>query len=541
LQVVVHLKRKGKARCLKYGKKCLGYGIHVAKYLIDPSPNLGIDETMSLFRSRLAKEFNDRTARFHTSVVEDLRIFEDDIDGTQAHDIMLHEQGIIPKEALKTILGALEEIRAKWRAGEVEIGAEYEDVHEYIETKVVERVGIEVGGMIHTGRSRNDQVVVDMRLRVREELLAINQQLLKLVEALLVRAGENVETLMMLYTHGQHAQVGTFAHYLISYADAFTRDSQRLSECYSRVNLNPLGAGPVGGTSINIDRRRTTELLGFDGLVENSIDATSGRDWAVETASVCAILMGNLSRAAADLLEWSSVEFGYVELADEYASSSSIMPQKKNPSTLELIRGKSAEVYGCLTELLTMVKGVNSGYYQDLQQTKIPLWRCLDTTRTSLEVMTGIVSTLQVKEDKMREKLKGSLVVAVELAETLVMEAGLSFREAYKLVASLVRDVVEEDKNLSDLSISDIDAKAKEILGKGIELSEELLEQATDPEACLSRRKSEGSPHPTQTEKMLEKRVKTLKEYKTRLADRRYKIDEAMEGLRETVKNHTSG
>ncbi len=496
---------------------------------------------MSLFRSRLARKFDDRTARFHTSVVEDLRIFEDDINGTQAHDIMLHEQGIIPREALKEILVALEEIRAQWRAGGVEIGAEYEDVHEYIEAKVVEKVGMEIGGMIHTGRSRNDQVVVDMRLRVREELLAINGQLLKLVNALLTRASENKETLMMLYTHGQHAQVGTFAHYLISYADALLRDSQRLSECYSRVNLNPLGAGPVGGTRININRQRTAELLGFDGLVENSIDATSGRDWAVETTSVCAIIMANLSRATADLLEWSTIEFGYVELADEYASTSSIMPQKKNPSTLELIRGKSAEVYGCLTELLTMVKGVSSGYYQDLQQTKIPLWRCLDTTQTSLEVMTGIVSTLQVNEDKMREKLKGSLVVAVELAEMLVMEAGLSFREAYKLVASLVRDVEEEDKNLSDLTISDIDTKGKEILGKGIELSEELLEQATDPEACLSRRKSEGSPHPSQTQKMLDKRVKTLKEYGAQLVYRRDKIDEAMESLREIVKNYTSG
>jgi len=490
---------------------------------------------LSLFRSRLAKEFDDRTARFHTSVVEDMRIFEDDITGTQAHDIMLHDQGIIPLDALRKILGALEDIRAQWRAGEVEIGAEYEDVHEYIETKVVERIGIDVGGMIHTGRSRNDQVVVDMRLRVREELLAINGQLLNLVETLLNRAGENVETLMMLYTHGQHAQVGTFAHYLVSYADAFLRDSQRLSECYGRVNKNPLGAGPVGGTSINVDRQKTTELLGFDDLVENSIDATSGRDWAVETASTCAILNGNLSRAAADLLEWSSVEFGYLELADEYASSSSIMPQKKNPSTLELIRGKSAEVYGCLSELLAMVKGVNSGYYQDLQQTKIPLWRCLDTTRTSLEVMTGIVSTLTVNEGKMRERLKGSLVVAVELAETLVSEAGLSFREAYRTSAALVRQVLEEGKILADLTPGEIDSKAKEVLGKGVEISQETLGQATDPEVCLMRRRSEGSPHPDHVRTMLEGRANTLEEYRNHLGAEEKKVSGALERMRERV------
>ena len=492
----------------------------------------------SLFRTRLAKEFDDRTARFHTSVVEDLRIFEDDIDGTEAHDIMLHEQGIIPEGALRQILEALEGIRAEWREGKVRIGAEYEDVHEYIEARVIEGVGIEVGGMIHTGRSRNDQVVVDMRLRVRDELLETTEQLLELASALLKRAGENVETLMMLYTHGQHAQVGTLAHYLVSYADALLRDFQRLMECYSRVNLNPLGAGPVGGTSIGIDRRRTTELLGFDGLVENSIDATSGRDWAVETAAACSILMSDLSRMAADLLDWSTVEFGYVELADEYASSSSIMPQKKNPSTLELIRGKSAEAYGCLTELLTMVKGVGSGYYQDLQQTKIPLWRCLDTAQTSLEVMTGIVSTLKVNVGRMRERLGGSLVVAVEMAEMLVTEAGLSFREAYRFVASLVRQCIENEKSLSDLTSTDLEEKAIEVLGRGFEVGDLELKEATDPETCLLRRRSQGSPHPDQVRGMLSRRKKIMSEYKSQLKEREIKVSKAMDGLRKMVERY---
>ncbi len=494
----------------------------------------------SLFRSRLAKEFDDRTARFHTSVVEDLRIFEDDINGTEAHDIMLHEKDIIPREALKQILGALEQIRGKWRRGEVEIGAEYEDVHEYIEARVIEKVGIEVGGMIHTGRSRNDQVVVDIRLRVREELLAITGQLLNLIDALLTLAAKNTETLMMLYTHGQHAQVGTFAHYLVSYADALLRDHDRLTECYQRVNLNPLGAGPVGGTSIGIDRQRTKTLLGFDGLVENSIDATSGRDWAVEVAAMCSILMSNMSRAAADLLEWSTVEYKYVDLADEYASSSSIMPQKKNPSTLELIRGKSSEVYGCLTELLTMVKGVNSGYYQDLQQTKIPLWRCLDTTVTSLEVMTGIVSTLKVNEARMRERVKGSLVVAVELAEMMVTEVGLSFREAYKLVAALVRNIIEKESNLSDLTPADINKTSQKVLGKKIEISEKLIREATDAETCLMRRKSQGSPHPNQVKKMLKKRRNILEKSKGQLEERRKKVSDAMENLEKIVSSYIS-
>ncbi|MDP6458433.1 MAG: argininosuccinate lyase [Candidatus Bathyarchaeota archaeon] len=496
---------------------------------------------MSLFRSRLAKEFTDRSARFHTSVIEDLRILNDDINGTEAHNIMLYEQGIIPRKALSKILTALEEIRSQWSAGTVEIGAEYEDIHEYIEAKVVEKVGLHVGGMIHTGRSRNDQVVVDMRLRTREELLAINTQLIGLIKALLGLAEDNVETLMMLYTHGQHAQVGTFAHYLVSYADAFLRDSLRLSECYSRVNLNPLGSGPIGGTSINVDRRKTMELLGFDGLIENSIDATSSRDWAVETASVCAILMGNLSRSAADLLEWSSVEFSYVELSDEYSSSSSIMPQKKNPSTLELIRGKSSEVYGCLCELLTMVKGVNSGYYQDLQQTKIPLWRCLDTTKTSLDVMTGIILTLTVNKVKMRERLKGSLIVAVELAETFVTEAGLSFRESYQTAAALVRKVIDEGRNLSDLTPSEINAVAMKVLGKGAQISQEHLNQATDPEACLMKRKSEGSPHPDHVNAMLNKRAILVESIWNGLLVKSQKISGALDSLKIKVESYIEG
>jgi len=489
----------------------------------------------SLFRSRLAKGFDDRTARFHTSVVEDLRIFEDDIDGTEAHDIMLHEQGVIPPGALKLILSALEEIRGEWRRGEVEVGPEYEDIHEYIEARVIEKIGMEAGGMIHTGRSRNDQVMVDVRLRLREDLLEAAEEVLSLVDALLEVAGRHTETLMMLYTHGQHAQVGTFAHYLTAYADALLRDFQRLMGCYGRVNMNPLGAGPVGGTSIPIDRLRTTELLGFDGLVENSIDATSGRDWAVEAAAVCAILTSSLSRAAADLIEWSTAEFGYVELADEYASSSSIMPQKKNPSTLELIRGKTGEVYGALTELLTMVKGVPSGYYQDLQGTKPPLWRCFDTVRTCLEVMTGVVSTMEVKGERMRGVAEGGLTVAVDLAESLVENADLSFREAYRLVAALVRGALERGATLKDLNPAAVADASIMVLGKRVEVSSELLREATDPRSSLLRRRSQGSPRPEEAERMIGERRRMLKEFRAELGERKASLASAKRGLRETV------
>ena len=496
--------------------------------------------TGSLFRSRLDKRFDDRTARFHTSVVEDLRIFEDDIDGTEAHDIMLHEQGVIPLEALKLILSALEEIRGEWRRGEVEIGAEFEDIHEYIEARVIEKIGIEAGGMLHTGRSRNDQVMVDVRLRVRDEILEMGERVLELVEALLEKADRHRETVMILYTHGQHAQIGTFAHYLMAYADALLRDFQRLMDCYGRVNRNPLGSGPVGGTSINIDRGRTTELLGFDGLVENSIDATSGRDWAIETASVSAILMSHLSRVAADLIEWSTVEFGYVEVADEYSSSSSIMPQKKNPSTLELIRGKTGEVYGALMELLTMVKGVPSGYYQDLQGTKPPLWRCLDTVKTCLEVMTGIISTLKVREGRMREAVEGSLAIALDVAEGLVAEKGLPFREAYRLVAALVKKTLEEGGSLRDLKPDEVAEASLRVLGRRVEVDEGFLRELTDPLSSLSRRRSRGSPRPEEVERMLRDRRKRLEACRGELEGRRSAVEAAKRRLRKAVEDYLS-
>jgi len=321
--------------------------------------------------------------------------------------------------------------------------------------------------------------MVDVRMRVRRELLEVAEELLRLLETLLERGEEHAETVMMLYTHGQHAQVGTLGHYLLSYFDALLRDLERLLECYRRVNQNPLGGGPIGGTSIPIDRERTTELLGFDAMVENSIDATSNRDWAIEVAAVSAILMSTLSRMASDLTLWSTREYGYIELDDEYSTSSSIMPQKKNPSTLELVRGRASEVYSALEELLTMVKGVPTGYHHDLQGTKPPLWRCLDVVKGSLRIMDGAISTMTVKAERMRRVAEESYTYAVDLAEALVVEAGLPFREAYRVVAHIVRSL--KGRNLRELTLKELEAAAREILGKSIGVRRTLIEEVADP------------------------------------------------------------
>jgi argininosuccinate lyase len=492
-----------------------------------------------VYRARLAGKFDEKTARFVSSIKEDERIFEEDIDGTEAHDIMLCEQGIITKEDLKKILSALEKLRLGKRAEKIAISPEFEDVHEFVEAYVIKEVGVETGGKLHTGRSRNDQVAVDIRMKVRSELNEVSEKVLDLVEALLKLAEKNTDTLMTLYTHMQPAQIGVFAHYLLAYADMLLRDFQRLQECYTRVNLSPLGACAIGGSSLNIDRKRTASLLGFDGILENSIDAVSSRDFAIETLSALATLMSGLSRIAEDFIIWSSAEFGYVEIADEYASTSSVMPQKKNPCTLELIRGKTGQVYSALISLLTMVKGLPTGYNRDLQETKAPLWTGFDAVKSSLEVLTGVVSTLKVNREAMEKAASESYVFAVDLAEQLVKEAGLSFREAHKLVGNLVKEAVASGIKPKEIKPEMLEKLSEKILGKKIN-AERLMRGALDLDSCLRKRKTLGSPAPSEVKRMLKKRQKTLKENRAKLARRIEALNESRKAMIETLKNYTS-
>jgi argininosuccinate lyase len=484
------------------------------------------------------KEFDDITARFHTSVIEDLRMFEEDIDGTIAHDIMLHEQGIIEKETLVKILGALLEIKEEWRNGVIRIGPEYEDIHEYIEARVIEKIGIKEGGEMHIGRSRNDQVMVDMKMITKKELIRIAENVLNLVKTLCELADKHTETPMVYYTHGQPAMIGTFGHYLLSYVDQYLRDYQRIKQCYERVNFNPLGSTAIGGTTFRINRLRTSELLGFDNIQENCMDAVSSRDWAMETTSVLSILMSNMSRMASDFVMWSGAEFKYITVADEYSSSSSIMPQKVNPSTLELIRGKSAEVYGTLQEIMTMIKGLPTGYYQDLQQTKIALWRALDTTKISTEVLNGIIKTLIVNEDKMLKQVNGSFIFAVQLAETLAQDPNLSFREAYKITAEVVKNLVSEGRTLEDLRAEEIQNIAKNLLNKDIKVSYSIAEKISNPIKALNNLRSPGSPHPAEIGMAVENRLEYWERYWKELDFLKIKLVIAADNLKKGIEKY---
>lgn len=457
----------------------------------------------SIYRSRLTKEFDEKTAAFVSSLDEDMWILQEDIEGTEAHDIMLAEQKILSKNELTTILKALEKLRAEILNGKIRLIGKSEDVHEFIEAQIIEQIGITVGGKLHSGRSRNDQVAVDIRMKIRKEINHVSQQILILISTLLTKSQEERDTLTPLYTHTQQAQLGVYSHYLNSYIKILLRDFQRLNECYQRVNLNPLGACAVGGTRFPIDRTRTAELLGFDGLAYNSLDAVSSRDFILETASILAILMSNLSRIAEDIILWSTSEFGYIEIADEYSSTSSVMPQKKNPCTIELIRGKTGKTYGSLINLLTIVKGLPSGYNRDLQEMKVPLRESFDVVGASLEILSGVIKTLIVNKQRLKDLIEHGFMAALDLAETLVASCGLSFREAHTLVGRLVLKCIQEKSPFTSVTSDNVKSLSKELLGKEVTIDIKLLKKALYPETSLIGKRSAGSPSPFEINKVI--------------------------------------
>lgn len=491
-----------------------------------------------LYRARLEGRPNSETAAFLSSLVDDTRIIEEDLDGTEAHNIMLFEQGIMTERELASILGSLERIRRDWHEGRLSLNTRFEDIHELIEAQVVDEIGIETGGKLHTGRSRNDQVAVDLRMRVRTEILNLSDRLLDLIEVLIKVSEGHSDSLMLLYTHTQHAQIGVFAHYLLSYVDALMRDFERLSNCLGRVNLSPLGACAIGGTGIPIDRERTSDLLGFDGLVENSIDAVSSRDFAVETVSCLAILMAHLSRISEDLVLWSTSEFGYVELTDEFSSTSSVMPHKKNPCGVELVRGKTGIVYGALINLLTMVKGLVTGYNRDLQETKKPLWLSFDAVESSLMVLAGVFRTLEVKSTRMRSAATESYAPAVDLAEALTRGCRLSFREAHKVVGELVRESVKSGTPFNQINMKDLEEACNVALGRKVELPASILKAAANAESILDGRESIGGPKPGEVRRMISSREKDVKTGRDRLSKRKLKIEKARKRLMTTVRKY---
>ena len=491
-----------------------------------------------MYRSRPEGSIDREILNYLSSLKDDFAIFFYDIIGSEAHVIMLHEIGYLSREELVEILQALEE--AKNHPKSIMKKDEYEDVHESIESFVVEKIGMGNGGMLQTARSRNDQVMTDLKMKVRNDINEISVLLGGLVESLLKSADSNKDTIMLLYTHLQHAQIGTFSHYLLSYTEALFRDMERLEELYTRINQSPLGSLAIGGSTLSVDRNRTASLLGFDQLSINSIDATTSRDVILEYLSCLSILMITLSRIAEDLILWSTDEFKYIELADSVSSTSSAMPQKKNPDPLEILRSKSGGILGNLTASMTILKGLPSGYSRDLQELKSLVFSSTSTTESSLSILRIVIESCIVHKSRMLELAKRSFANAIDVAEFLTSKEHLDFRSAHKLVGSLVRLAICNGKHtLEDLGGKDIEQL---LHASGDRISMETLKEiivACGAENSLTLRKSKGSPsHSEQVEMILHNQMRLIN-FRERTRKRKQAISNAYDKLSKIVRSYT--
>ncbi|MEM3094174.1 MAG: argininosuccinate lyase [Nitrososphaera sp.] len=491
-----------------------------------------------MYRSRPKDKLDDHVLRFLSSMQHDQSILYYDILGSEAHSIMLHEMGHLTSGELKKILSALED--AKKNPDRIETEG-YEDIHEALEAFVIKRAGMDAGGKMHTARSRNDQVVLDIRMKIRDDINEICTALASLIEGLVEKAKETKQAAMPMYTHLQQAQIGTFSHFLLSYAYALMRDMERLYLVYQRVNQSPLGACAIGGSSISIDRKRTAVLLGFDSIVRNSIDATSSRDAFLEYAATLAILTSTLGRIAEDFIIWSTSEFGYIELADRYSSTSSAMPQKKNPDPLELTRAKAAIVASNLVSMLGIVKALPSGYSRDLQDVKPPLLGASAITLDTIRVIDGAARPLKVNKEKMCRAASTSYAIALDIAEQLVMKNKMPFRAAHKIVGALVNRAASMDNlPLAKLQLSDVTSVLKtQKAGVSIKPDEmmKIIKEMT-PEKSLQVRKSTGSPNLQEQQEMIESLSQGVSNYKVGIQKRTKMVQGSFDNLNRIVRKY---
>ena len=390
-----------------------------------------------LWGSRFSKSPEKIVSDFNSSLSFDSKLYQYDIEGSIAHAKMLGFQGILSNDEAEQIINALNEILTEINEGKLEFNVEFEDIHTNVEKFLVEKIG-EVGKKLHTARSRNDQVALDIRLYLKQEIKNIQKLLVKTVSTLVNIQNEHTTTIMPGYTHLQRAQAITFAHHLGAYVEMFKRDFERLNDAFKRVNILPLGSCALAGTPHNIDREKTAEILGFDGVCLNSIDGVSDRDFIIETLSSLSIIMTHLSRFCEEIILWASFEFKFIELDDSYATGSSIMPQKKNPDVAELIRGKTGRVYGDLFTLLTVMKSLPLAYNKDMQEDKEPLFDAVDTVKVCLEILPCMLQTMKVNKENMLNAVHKGFLNATDVADYLVDKV-VHFRKAHEISVNLVK------------------------------------------------------------------------------------------------------
>ena len=447
-----------------------------------------------MWAGRFQKETDAVVNDFNSSVMFDCRMYAEDIQGSIAHATMLGRQGIIPQEDVDKIVEGLEGIRADIEAGKIHFAPElYEDIHMANEQLLTERIG-DAGKRLHTARSRNDQVALDMRLYVRREIGEIRALVLDFMHALCEVASKHLETVMPGYTHLQRAQPITFAHHLMAYANMLKRDVRRLDDCLAGMDALPLGSGALAGTTYPIDRAFVAEQLGFSSVMDNSLDGVSDRDYCIELCADLSILMMHLSRLSEEVIAWCSWEFKFIELDDAYSTGSSIMPQKKNPDICELIRGKTGRVYGALTTLLTFMKAIPLAYNKDMQEDKEATFDAIDTVKNCLRVIAPMFRTMTVLTENMKNAAKRGFINATDCADYLTKK-GMPFRDAYKATGTLVHYCIEHNKTLDTLSLDEYKAVSP--------MFEEDVYHAIDLSTCVRERRSLGGPAPDEVARQL--------------------------------------
>lgn len=458
---------------------------------------------MKLWSGRFQKNTDKQADDFNSSLRFDSRMYKQDITGSIAHSAMLGKQGIIPQEDSVKIAAALKEILADIEAGKVEFDSG-EDIHMFVETLLTERIG-DAGKRLHTARSRNDQVALDIRLYLRDEIAVITDMLVTLISDIAKLAKENLDTVMPGYTHMQKAQPITLAHHVMAYAEMFKRDVGRLIDAKKRLNIMPLGSGALATTTYPIDRYFVADELGFDGICENSIDGVSDRDFVIETASALSLVMMHLSRFSEEIIIWNTGEFSFVEMDDAFSTGSSIMPQKKNPDVAELIRGKTGRVYGNLMALLTVMKGLPLAYNKDMQEDKEAIFDSVDTVKLCIPVFCGMINSMKVNKVAMAEGSKGGFTNATDAADYLVKK-GMPFRNAHEVIGKMVYYCISENKALVDMTAEEFKSFS--------ELFEEDIFDYITSEACVKSRKVPGGPAPEVMKAHIERTEKFVKDFR---------------------------
>ncbi len=450
---------------------------------------------MKLWGGRFSKSTDALVDDFNSSIRFDARMYAQDIKGSMAHANMLGKQGIIDKSDSELIVKTLSEILKEIEDGRIEFEIDAEDIHMNIEKILISKIG-DVGKRLHTGRSRNDQVALDIRMYLRDECDNLSAMLKNLQKTILTLAENNIDTIMPGYTHLQKAQPITLAHHVMAYFEMFKRDTQRLTDCRKRINVMPLGSGALAGTTYNLDREFVCEQLGFDSITQNSLDGVSDRDFVCELAFCLSMIMMHLSRFSEEIILWSSHEFSFIELDDAFSTGSSIMPQKKNPDVAELARGKTGRVYGSLMGLLTVMKGLPLAYNKDMQEDKEQIFDALDTVKMCLPVFSNMLATMNVKKESMLKGAKGGFTNATDVADYLVKK-GLPFRDAHAVVGKMVAYCIEKDTVIDALSLDEF----KEFSS----IFEDDIYTAISLDTCVNQRKLTGGPAKETMQKIITK------------------------------------